>query len=162
MNKELDQVMTAMAAEVFESLAFLIPMPEEDGPSNSSPRIAAQVAFSGPFGGALALSVDAAMLPALAANMLGTEEGTAVSQDHQNDAFKELLNVLCGNLLPIIAGKEAVFDVHAPQLLEGAVLPDTSSEGSPVWTAELCVDAGKAELRLFVDGKLPAETVSAS
>jgi len=161
MNKELDQILSLTAEAVFESLAFLLPMPEE-GEAPLSPMVAAQVDFSGPFDGTLAMVAESSMLPALAANMLGTEDGIVPSHDQQEDAFKELLNVLCGNLLPALAGAESVFTVHAPQLLAGGVLPETAAGRGPVWTTSMCVDAGRLRLALFANGELPAELASAS
>jgi len=161
MSKELEQILTLTAEAVFEALAFLIPMPEEEE-APFSPTVAAQVAFSGPFDGALTMAAESSMLPALAANMLGTEEGIVPSQDQQEDAFKELLNVLCGNLLPVLAGRQSVFKVHAPQLLSGGVLPETAEGRGPVWTTSMCVDAGRVRLALFAHGELPAELASAS
>ena len=54
----------------------------------------------------------------LTENMLGLDEGEAeISSDDQADALKETINVICGNLLPAIAGKDAVFDIQPPEIL---------------------------------------------
>ena len=50
--------------------------------------------------------------------MLGIEE--APEHGVVLDAFGELTNVICGNVLPLVAGPEAVFDLDAPEVVSGS------------------------------------------
>lgn len=153
MNSKLDEMLQNVAEEVFESLAFLIVMPEEEQAgsvlTDDNCWTAATVAFAGPFSGALFLSVSADMLPAIAANMLGLDGDEALSPVQQRDAFKELVNVVCGNLLPALAGDKATFDVRAPEVLPEGRIPPSLQGRPPAATARLNLDAGRAELALF-------------
>ena len=113
-DTRLNEPLRQVAEETFESLAFMFAMPGDDefGPDPDAPLAVARVSFHGPFAGELHLGVSRDMLPDLAANMLGMDEqATAPTPEQQADALRELLNVVCGNLLPAIAGAEAVFNV---------------------------------------------------
>ena len=63
-------------------------------------------------------------LAELTANMVGAEDPSDVPPEQQTDGLKELVNVICGNLLPVLAGAEVVFDVHAPILLNRGEIPE--------------------------------------
>jgi hypothetical protein len=86
------------------------------------------------------LTVDEAMMPALAANMLGVDEPPPPPAD-QRDALGELANVLCGNLLPEIAGTEHVFLLAAPA--------PGDERGTPTAAVTVPLDLGTARASLF-------------
>ena len=153
MNQPLDQVLSATAEETFETLAFMCTIPEEESPPASVAAVArVAVEFDGPFAGQLVVGVSASMLPAVAANMLGLEPGAAPTNKQRQDALKELANVICGNLLPRIAGPKAVFNVRPPIF----VVEDPARRGAQVGTAVLMLDTGVAHIALYVRGDLPA------
>ena len=151
MNNRLNDILSSVAEEVFESLAFVLPAFEEDesAPPEGAARTAASIAFAGPFEGTLVLSVSSEMLPAISANMLGLDIADAPPADQQHDAFKELLNVICGNLLPKVAGEEAIFNVRAAELLPDSAIPATVADQPPLAAARLDLEEGLAELALF-------------
>lgn len=155
---DYNQLLSEVGEEIFESLAFMLVMPgmDDDEPAPAGPRVAATVDFSGPFGGAVAVAVGEEMLGELATNMLGMDETEPPNADQQQDALKELLNVVCGNLLPKLGGADAVFDVHPPELTEAGQLPDAWQGQGPAGRCELPLDTGSAELVLFVDAQAPA------
>jgi CheY-specific phosphatase CheX len=156
MNDHYEDILYHAAEETLESLAFMFIEPGDTrNPKDYSGAEAVSMYFSGPFSGQLVLTCSDQVLPELAENMLGTEEDIPLSQ--QRDALKELLNVICGNTLPAIAGKEAVFDLTMPE-----VLPKEEREGfpdgrEPAATVRFEVDEGLGELLLFVDGHVPGE-----
>ena len=118
MKNELNKILCNVAEQIFESLAFLLLMPEEEEPiPDDTPNVTASITFDGPFEGVLFLCVSEEILPTIAVNMLGLMDDEIPSKPQQHDAFKELLNVVCGNLLPRIVGTDAVFDVRAADIL---------------------------------------------
>lgn len=149
-----DELLNQVGEEIFESLAFMLVMPgidDEDAPPPApEARIAAQVEFSGPFDGSVAVVLQRDMLVELATNMLGMDEDQPPGPEAQTDALKELLNVICGNLLPKLAGAEAVFDVHPPELLDSGQLPDRWRDQGPAGRCELPLDTGSAELAIYL------------
>ncbi len=150
MSKELDETLLNVARETFEQLAFMLSMPDEEDAVAPS-RMAASVEFIGPLSGTLIVSVSEKMLPALLGNMLGLEMGDEPELGKQHDALKELANVICGNLLPAIAGTEAVFTVHAPVLLSSKAVSETYDRQEAAATTHLTLDEGETELGLFLN-----------
>ncbi len=163
MNSRYDEQLYCVAEDTFAALAFMMPTDEET-PEETPPHddLVASVAFAGPFRGILFLSVSTDLLGELAANMLGLEGPEEPPIDKRLDAFAEALNVICGNLLPVIAGTEVVFDVHAPEIQADSRIPAEVEQHEPAGAARLTLDAGMAELALFIDDQPAAVTDSAA
>jgi hypothetical protein len=158
MNSDLEKKLAQVAEETFASMAFVLPPEEEesvedDGSSQSS----ASITFSGPFSGGLFLSVSQCMLPILADNILGIEESCSTSPEEQQDALKEMLNVICGNLLPLIATPKDVFHVHQPRFVPDSEVAETFVSGVLEARVNLRLDCGRVELSLSLDR--PADIV---
>ena len=104
--------------EVFENLCFMLPshprmsMPPE-APSLS--RVILAVDFSGAGQGTLHLTLPDSMIAPVASAMLGEDGPLELSE--QYDAVCELANIVCGNVLPLIAGERAVFDLASPRVI---------------------------------------------
>jgi hypothetical protein len=91
--------------------------------------------------------------------MLGVDEPPATAQ--QYDALGEIANVICGNLLPRIAGPQAVFQLSPPRLLDDlSVVPEMVL--SLAVEAQLGLEHGRVDLRLFVDAIMATTCVETS
>lgn len=102
------------AAATFEELALLVPVDVLDDEQRAAPLAPGMaVDFEGPFRGTLEIHVTANVLPGIAENMLGAFE--TPSADDQRDALGEMCNVITGNVLPLLAGRTAVFRLHPPR-----------------------------------------------
>lgn len=137
-----------------ETLAFMFAMPPpEEGPEPGEQEHAGvfrvRVYFEGPVDGSLVLSVPREMLPELAANMLGLD-AEATTREQRTDAARELCNVVCGNLLPAVAGAEPVFSVSPPELCGDPAAPDSVACVS----ARTWLDEGWVEVEFSVTGGL--------
>ena len=152
MTRDLADVLHVSAARTFEQLTFSLPL---DAPSLPDPQppipnpLTASVDFRGPFAGRLEVGVTASLLPTIAANMLGQDEPPPLAEQH--DALCELANVICGNLLPEIAGSGPVFTLGAPRLDSTGV-----SDKPLAAEVDMAFDEGTARLRLFVDPQVLA------
>jgi len=143
-----------------ETLAFMFPMPPpEDAPEPGEQEHAevarVRVYFDGPITGSMVLSMPRSMLPMLAANMLGLDEDETTA-DQRRDAACELCNVVCGNLLPAMAGDEPVFSVSPPEICDAPPAADSDhSTSARVWLdegwveAEFAVNEGLSALNQF-------------
>ena len=154
MNRPVEEMLQSVSEAVVEKLAFMFLMPEEDPPPPIVDGRSVVVWFEGPVSGVLRLTVNPEMLPLLAANMLGLRDESASTVDQQTDALKELANVLCGNILPAIAGAEPVFDVHPPIILPeepGEIVPRGEP---PAATVRLTFDGGTGRVELFWKSRL--------
>ncbi len=164
MSAELEAIMSQVAIDTLEKLAFMFAFSdegEEGRPWDS--MVAGSVSFTGPFSGTLVMAISIEVLQVLAANMLGLDDGEETTQDHRSDALKETINIICGNLLPAIAGDEVVFDIGVPGILpadqemkKGAGIPDGLDPSAKV---TLDLDEGQCVLFLFLDGEIPKDIV---
>lgn len=155
MNNKPEEVLAAVGEEVFEDLAFVLVMPddgslEHDDCADSPDRVAS-IRFQGPFEGTLFLRASEDLMPMIAANMLGLEDDEVPSPEQMTDAFRELLNVICGNLLPRLVGDEPVFAVNGLQILEENCIPPVFEGLAPVAQARFSLEIGRAELALFTE-----------
>ena len=142
-----NQPLAQAAAEAMSTLGFMFPVgePEPGLRVDAADAVVATVAFSGPVDGALDLRVSAAVLPALAANMSGTDEPPPPEQ--QKDALGEMLNIICGNVLPHLTDPRAVYDVAAPRCCDA---PPDHRGRRVVGHTGIPMDAGLVELTLYV------------
>ena len=145
------------AVLTFEELGFLLPeldLREEQVAADT--REGVYVDFAGPFNGRVIVKMGSELLPVLAANMLGQEETPDL--DRQRDAQGEIANVICGNLLPMIAGTQAVFHIQPPQFFVAGG-PGSAAEGTAVAEMRIGLDDGRADVQLFISGnpELPAK-----
>lgn len=146
----LNATLMEVASEMLESLAFMFSTPEStdfDPPESDAFRTLS-VDFDGPFSGALVLMAAEGTLSELTASMLGAEE-SEVTSEQKEDALKETLNVVCGNLLPRIAGQEAVFNIARPISISRIELEALLQVRQPLAKVMLELDAGSWMFWLF-------------
>jgi CheY-specific phosphatase CheX len=156
MNDAIQRTLYRVAESVLEQLAFIFSFPEEDrAPLDGPDALGARVAFAGPFSGSLHLRIGRDIGPELAGNMLGVD-AEETTPEQRDDAVRELINVVCGNLLPAIAGKRAVFNVEPPVILGPA---ESEPDDPPLAEARLSLEEGECDIRLRVSGPLPPEAL---
>jgi CheY-specific phosphatase CheX len=154
MNDKINEILEGIAAETFEGLAFLFGFPEEVENAPQSESMMVKVGFQGSFSGQLVMAVTRQTVQELTANMLGLDDGEEnISPDDLADALKETINVICGNLLPAIGGKDAVFDIRQPETLSDASFLETIPGATLVSVAKLSIDDEPCQLSLFVEGQ---------
>lgn len=153
MTSTTQSPLLAAATTTFESLALLLPSPNVSArEAAGTTAIGVGVAFTGPLRGYLALRVTDDVARALAANMLGVDEPAPALV---RDALGEVANVVCGNLLPSLAGQKAVFHLSAP-----APLGAPNALEAPALAASLGIDGGRAEVTLHLDPSTPLPAAS--
>lgn len=156
MSEQLKEILSIVARDTLEKLSFMFSFPEDErcGMILDS-VVAATILFSGPFSGTLVMTVSNQLLPELAANMLGVDD-EETTLDQQHDALKETINIICGNLLPAIAGKEVVFNIDAPVIISGVEAIKNAIEdhgNKPVSIVKLNIEESECDLFLFINGK---------
>lgn len=154
MSQKIHEALSQVAVETFEKLAFMFAFPEDDvGSEDIEHPIYGQVRFSGPFSGMLTIVISSAVLPELAANMLGLDEETRVTQEERHDALKETINVICGNLLPVVAGPEHIFNMETPRVMPQNEDPQQDA----LARVGLSFDEGACVIGVSVDGEIPKQ-----
>ncbi len=151
MSKMLEKELRKAAALTFEELGFICPTLKLDEQQSAAPlEGVVSVKFEGSFDGRLELKLYGNLLPTVVANMLGEDETQPEGRLH--DALKEIANVVCGNLLPAVAGSGAVFELGVPQLLDTTGCSGRNE--SPEAEVRLGLEHGRADLLFFADDNL--------
>lgn len=78
------------------------------------PFYRSSISFQGVVNGSYFIVCQEAFARTLAANLLGSEIET--NESVTNDALKEMINVISGNLLTMSFGEDTVFDLSVPQV----------------------------------------------
>jgi CheY-specific phosphatase CheX len=159
---QINRILSAVTNDTLERLAFLFAFPD-DGRSHEGTEsvMTGCVEFSGFFSGSLVVHVSSSIIPELASNMLGLEDDAEISVEAQQDAFKELANVICGNLLPAIAGDLAEFSIGYPKILSAPEARELIRGDDPTGVVRLLLEDGYCDVSLFTRGDLP-ESIGAS
>lgn len=148
MTEAVDGRLAEVTSDTLEKLAFLFATPMDAPPALDETQLTTvRVEFGGAFAGGVELSLSGPALDELAVNMLGADDGESIAPEARLDALKELANVVCGNLLPILGGGEAVFNIQAP-----VVVP----ADRPAWarcaaSCGLALDQGICRVRLRLE-----------
>jgi len=152
MSERLNEILYRVAEEILESLAFLFPVLDEERKKISNVFVwGASISFGGPFSGRLVILASETILPDLVKNMLGLDAGEEVSLDQQHDALMELLSIVCGNLLPAIAGKKAMFNLDVPKILFPEEYDALMQKQDSVSQVILELENGQTDFILFIE-----------
>ncbi|MBI5374354.1 MAG: chemotaxis protein CheX [Candidatus Schekmanbacteria bacterium] len=145
--EKIENILLNAATNAFEQLCFMFSSPDdEDTEKNLRTWVASIVNFSGPFSGKLIVRAHKGLLNVIASNMLGEEASTA---KQQIDALGEVSNVICGSVLPQIAGVAEVFNLEAPKILQNSE-PVSPQNGEKMVFVSMTLDEGRVELQLFI------------
>lgn len=156
MAESIDQILSRVAAKSLEKLAFIFSFPTaEDDDFVYESAVAASVHFNGKFSGRLIIITEPQILVELTSNMLGIDDDEETTRDQQEDALKETINIICGNLLPELAGEAEVFHIDSPEIIAGTEEITSAIAGGngqkPVSEVKLSIDDEKCALYLFGD-----------
>lgn len=145
---ELNAKLLETASSTFEDLGFLFAESVlETEQAEATLDVVGSVAFTGPQTGSVLVQMSRSSADAITANMLGQD--TAPAEADMLDGLGEVVNVICGNILPSVFGAEAVFDLHAPSVtLSSAQAPPRRD---PTAEVVLGLDDGRAQVALFVE-----------
>jgi CheY-specific phosphatase CheX len=156
MNDKIDHVISQVVTETIEKLVFMFASPYQSENSNEEdPDIGVTVSFNGPFSGSLSMKVSAEVLSEITVNMLGVDSEDEITPEDQSDALKETINVFCGNILPAIGGKQAVFNIDAPEIIPLGEDIKVKDGEKLVSAVKLSLDEGRCDLILFANGEIP-------
>ncbi len=141
-------LMTA-AVQTFEDLGMML-LNEEltEDQIDAKYEASVMITFTGPFAGRLEIKVFGEITEILAKNISGSEE---LSSDMLPlDALGEIANVVCGNVLPTIAGSKEIFHLTSPAPIDSEESAADSGLDL-IADSKLGLENGRAEIKLFVD-----------
>ncbi|HEY3293824.1 MAG TPA: chemotaxis protein CheX [bacterium] len=131
MSEPLNDAASAAVIHVLETAAFMTvwPWQEADG-DLQPPDTTASMTFAGPTTGILRLSVATDVLPLLTQNILGELEPGDSAEEKGRDALKEMLNMICGNLLTAWQGEAPVFNLSPPEIVDVTALAAATEQAA--------------------------------
>jgi len=107
--------LAATISEVIEELALMTVEVAEEL-EEFVPDTAGSIDFSGPVNGRLSARCHRTLGTKLASNLLGLEPDDDDAHEKACDAFGEMLNVICGNLVTKVFDPERTFTISMPQV----------------------------------------------
>lgn len=145
---ELSVKLLETASSTFEDLGFMFAETVlEDEQAQAPMDVTGAVEFSGPERGKLVVRMSRPSADAMAANMLGQD--SPPEEADMLDGMGEVVNVICGNILPRVFGSHLVFDLTAPRVALSS--PELASEPAPKATVTLGLESGRAEVALYIE-----------
>jgi CheY-specific phosphatase CheX len=145
----MKEQMISVTARIFEELTFLFIMPEVEFPQKQAKfQGMARVIFRGAQPGCLLIKLYGNLLPTIALNMLGADELPSVQG--QADAFGELANIICGNILPFLGDPAAIYNLDRPEIFTGT-LAGPETDRRLLEKVELGLEDGRVELELYLN-----------
>lgn len=148
MSNTMVQSLSRATTATFEELALLFPELDLSPEQAAAPLdVAVSVDFRGPLTGRLVVRASLNVLPAITANMLGAEQSDKLPL--QRDALGEVANVICGHVVPLIAGADAVVNLSAPRVHDTGMLP-SRDEDEPSARVQVGLEEGRAEAVLYL------------
>lgn len=152
MSEKIKEIMNQTIIDTLERLAFIFAGEEDDlDDLEYNEKETAKLYFDGVFSGILAIEISKDALPELAVNMLGVDDEDEVTPEQQHDTLKETLNIICGNLLPMITSRKHVFNIGTPEIVsEDNDIPGNENLNQEIST-RLSLDEGQCKVSLFIN-----------
>ena len=155
MNDEIKEILSRVTIDTLEKLAFIFAYSEDEVTFDDAENMTtACVAFQGPFSGRLMTMIPSHALLEIAANMLGMDDGDEIALADQHDTLKETLNIICGNLLPEISDKQAVFSIGTPEIIAEEERKEIHGNYKNIVTAGVELDEGVCVMSLFCEDEI--------
>jgi hypothetical protein len=115
--------LSALVLDVLGELAFMITDDQpRDWPAGAE-WLEGEITYRGATCGTVQCWCTRAFAARLAANLLGIEADQGTAQVEAEDAVREFLNVLCGQLITVWHGTHTVFDLSIPRVCECPAAP---------------------------------------
>ncbi len=112
---ETNTILCEALCKALETMAFMIAEAPEDQSDPPAESYLARMHFEGPVSGTIEILAGCELTRLLALNISGAEQA---DQDKSVDALKELLNVTCGLLLPLLPSLPTdTFEFTVPELV---------------------------------------------
>lgn len=114
-----DKILCESISQVLERMAFMMLLPPEEEMPSPEQSVEVTIEFRGQVSGQVHLLAGTDLIEMIAANFIGVEPFDPEASEKRVDGFKEILNTVCGTLLPRLADSPAdVFDISIPEARE--------------------------------------------
>jgi CheY-specific phosphatase CheX len=118
MNRKTQTILTDTVTDVLDRFSFMFADPPEEAYEEwEGEYYHAAITFKGPYHGAVNITAPEPLCREIAANVLGELDPDELAPETAGDALKELLNIVCGELVAELFGKAVVIDLTVPTLV---------------------------------------------
>ena len=131
MPQQKSATLTAIFSEILANLAFMFTDEDETLPDEGMEWWETSIRYKGPVSGALTFKCPRPFTNELAANLLGVDPDQEVEEEQAQDAVKEFMNIICGQVVTTFHGTEHVFDLTIPEVSVMASPPQEVFEENP-------------------------------
>jgi hypothetical protein len=132
-------------SDVLANVAFLFGEEDQPGPAAEGAWLETSISYRGPCQGRLRFRCPRAFAKLLATNLLGIDPEDNDAESKSEDAVKELMNILCGQMITAMHGTGEVFDLSIPVTRELDSEPDLAGGDDP-GTSTLSVEGHCVQL----------------
>ena len=143
-------------SEILANLAFMFTDDEDTEASDQDVWLETSISYLGPHRGTLVFHCPQRFTQGLAANLLGVDPEAPEADDQSEDAVKEFMNILCGQLVTQFFGSEDIYNLSIPDCRVLAEVPEfvTTQDAN---VAGLSVDGSRIQVVHFIeDAATPA------
>jgi len=136
MQEQQAVTLETVFSEVLADLAFMIC--EADGvpePEADAEWLETEIGYRGPVCGRLWLRCPRGFTLLLAENLLGMGGDDEAAFQAADDAVKQFMNIVCGQLGTALHGTEDIFNLSIPEIrvVEGEIAFDEPKDGETIW-----------------------------
>ena len=115
MNAEAREKLSSTVFGVLERFTFMFAeTPEEEPGEWDGEYLHSAITFEGPEKGVISITAPSPLCKEIAANVLGELDSDDILQETAADAVKELLNIICGELVAELYGTKVVVNLSVP------------------------------------------------
>ncbi len=126
-------------SEVLANLAFMFDDEEDHEPVSGEVWLETTIEYRGSVGGCLRFWCSRDFSVLLAANLLGVDSNDEDAGAQGEDAVREFMNIVCGQLVTAVYSADEVFNLTIPETRELAETPDLD-KGTDGEVASLSVE----------------------
>lgn len=119
----------AIFSDVLANLAFMFTDEDIIEPDPGHVWLETTITYQGPKEGTLRFRCPRDFASLLAANLLGIDPEDQDAATQCEDAVKEFMNIVCGQLVTALHGEDDVYNLSIPRTVELYETPDLSDDG---------------------------------
>ena len=145
MQEQQSATLRTIFSEVLANLAFMFDDDELAEVTSGEQWLETEISYEGPSRGALRLRCTREFAQLLAGNLLGIDPQDQEDDEVGEDAVKEFMNIVCGQLVTALHGTEDIFNLTIPEIRQLSETPDFDHD-SALETISLSVESHRVEL----------------
>lgn len=126
MQEQKAATLATIFSDVLADLAFMFTDDECADAAMEEHWLETKIGYRGPVCGDLSFRCTRAFSQLLATNLLGADADGDGNFAEADDAVKEFMNIICGQLVTALHGTEKVFDLTIPKIVALDDEPDLS------------------------------------